>query len=103
MVFCESIDWLTVLFVASQLSKKLLQQGGNSISDECKFSPILASQQYRVTTGGSTQFHNIVHFVTPKLNQLAQDLAVVLIMVNDQLKKKSIAIPAIGTGESFIV
>ena len=90
-------------FVASVLSKKLLQQGGNAISDECKSSPVFQSPQYRVTSGGSTQFQYVVHFVTPKLGYLAKELENVLVMVNDQLKENSIAIPAIGTGNYYNV
>ena len=56
----------------------------------------------RVTSGGKSQFQYILHFVTPNLGKLAQYLEEMLVLVNDQLKSKSIALPAIGTGEKFI-
>ena len=90
---------MSIYFSASQVSSKLIQMGGNSISEECKSNPMLKTADYRVTKGGKTQFQNIVHFVTPNISLLAKKLEEVLVMVNDQLQKSSIAIPAIGTGK----
>ena len=86
------------LFLASMLSAKLVQKGGNSIAAECKNNPLLQSNECRVTSGGSTKFHNIVHFITPNATVLAQNLLNVLNLINDKLQKKSVAIPTIGAG-----
>ena len=66
---------------------------------ECKSKPVIKTQQFRVTGGGKSCFEYIVHFVTPTIGCLAQKLEQILILVNDNLKKKSIALPAIGTGK----
>ena len=86
------------LFLASILSAKLVQKGGNSIVAECKNNPLLQSNECRVTSGGTTKFHNIVHFITPNVNVLAQNLLNVLNLINDKLQKNSVAIPTIGAG-----
>ena len=94
---CSCLRFL--LLLATQLSSKVLQLGGNSICDECKSNPVFACDDFRVTSGGSSQFDNIVHFVPPKLDLLAKNLESVLVLINDKLQKCSVAIPAIGTGK----
>ena len=59
------------------------------------------SNECRVTTGGNTQFQYIVHFITPQSPVLAQNLKIVLDLIEDKLKSTSVAIPAIGTGGYF--
>ena len=90
-----------IVLLASQLSRKLLQKGGNSIETECRSNPKYQSNECRVTTGGNTQFQYIVHFITPESPVLAQNLKIVLDLIEDKLKSTSVAIPAIGAGGYF--
>ena len=76
----------------------LIYKGENSIAYECKYNPTLVSNECKVTSGGKTRFQNIVHFITPEQIKLAPNLQNVLNLINDQLMKGSVAIPAIGTG-----
>ena len=83
------------------MSSKLIKLGGKAITKECKSHPVLQTSQFRVTKGGKTQFQHIVHFVTPTIDLLAEKLEEMLLMVDGELKSKSIAIPAIGTGNTL--
>ena len=80
------------------LSSKVIKLAGNSVVDESKSNPIFKSDDFCVTSGGTSRFDNIVHFVPPKLDLLAPNLQSVLTLINGKLKKSSVAIPAIGTG-----
>jgi len=93
---------LLFVFSASQLSALLVKKAGSAIVTECQSNPILKTNECRVTSGGNTQFRNIVHFITPQANILAQNLLNVLILIDSQLKKNSVAIPAIGAGMTVI-
>ena len=54
---------------------------------------------YKITGGGNLNFKNVVHFITPSnCNVLATNLEHLLGVLDKKLKRKSIAIPAIGTG-----
>ena len=75
--------------------------GGNVVKDECESNPVFQAKEYRVTSGGNSQFANIVHFVPTKVDDLAQNLEQVLHLINDNLKRSSVAIPAIGTGNKI--
>ena len=69
---------------------------------ECKSNPVTTSNECRVTKGGKTHFEFIVHFITPKeVAILAQNLQNVLNLIDNQLMKSSVTIPAIGTGISI--
>ena len=83
------------------MSSSLLQLGGNSINDECNTSPLFKRKFFLVTNGGTSQFHNVVHFVPTNPGLLTQNLEEVLTYIDGQLQKTSVAIPAIGTGNPF--
>ena len=90
-----------LFFLGSLLSSKVLQLAGSSISVECDSNPVYKCNEFRITSGGSSKYDNIVHFVPPTLNLLDKNLESLLVLIDSQLRKSSVAIPAIGTGKTF--
>lgn len=84
---------------ASKLSSILLGKAGKEIAKQINKNPLIDAESLRVTHGGNSSFRNIAHVVTPKDSQeLTKVLLETLKIVENYLRLKSLAIPAIGTG-----
>ena len=85
-------------FSGSPLSSKLLQLAGHAISDECESNPLYQSNEYRVTSGGNSNFKKIVHYAPSKIEYLSKNVEDILKLIELKLLGSSVAFPAIGTG-----
>ena len=90
-------------FIDSMISATLVERAGKNVERQCKNEEqcIKATKKYRITHAGKLPCKNIVHLIINANNlrqELPTDLLEVFKVVNS-LKKKSIAIPAIGTGK----
>lgn len=77
---------------------------GNAIKTECDSSSVLQNKACRITSGGNSNFKNIVHFITPNNPEdLSKNLEDVLKFMDQNLNVNSVAIPAIGTGKKWTI
>ncbi|XP_076818204.1 uncharacterized protein LOC143463489 isoform X2 [Clavelina lepadiformis] len=85
-----------------QISKHLVAQTGQSIMDEYETSPIIETSNYRVTSGGALPCKNIFHVVTPGSAAETEQVVGEVLQAAENLKKRSLALAAIGTGAASL-
>ena len=91
---------LNFVFAVSRVSQALIRQSGQGIISECANNPIVKTKVMRVTSAPNLAFQYVIHLVSPRTpNKITEHVLEALIATEKNLKCRSIAIPAIGTGK----
>ncbi|XP_061105701.1 protein mono-ADP-ribosyltransferase PARP14 [Conger conger] len=81
------------------VSKAILEAAGVDVEEECTRSGSQPNSGLIVTRGGGLSCRNIVHIVVPSEPPRIRDLVVQVLQVCEDMKRASVAFPALGTGQ----